>query len=390
MDPVLNPFSPGAGTPPPALVGRSPILEKSRIALGRIQAGRSEKSLLLVGLRGVGKTVLLRTIADFAEEAGYQSIFIETPEDQSLPELLLPPLRELLLRLDRMAGLNAIVKRSLRIFRSFLGTVKIGNEHMMLEIDPEIGTADSGDIQADLSSLLIAVAEAARARSSSVALLLDEIQYLQEKEFRALITAIHAVSQKQLPLLVFGAGLPQLVGLAGKAKSYAERLFLFPSVGQLQIEEAKAALQIPVQSQNVEFTNDALEEIASLTQGYPYFLQEWGYELWNYANCSPITLADVKIATPEIFKKLDENFFLVRFDRLTPAEKRYLRAMAELGSGPHRSGDISKLLSTKVQACAPVRNSLIQKGMIFSPSHGDTAFTVPLFDEFMKRTIPKV
>jgi len=364
-------------------------LEKARIALGRIQAGRSEKSLLLVGLRGVGKTVLLRTIADQAQKTGYQSIFIETPEDQSLPELLLPPLRELLLRLDRMAGLNATVKRALRIFRSFLGTVKIGNEHLMLEIDPELGTGDSGDLQADLSSLFIAVAEAAKARNSSVALLLDEIQYLREKEFRALITAIHAVSQKQLPLLVFGAGLPQLVGLAGKAKSYAERLFLFPSVGQLQVEEAKDAMQIPVKSQNVEFTNDALEEIARLTQGYPYFLQEWGYELWNHANCSPITLTDVKIATPGIMKKLDENFFLVRFDRLTPSEKRYLRAMAELGPGPHRSGEISRLLSSKVQSCAPVRNSLIQKGMIFSPSHGDTAFTVPLFDEFMKRTIPQ-
>jgi len=388
MNPIQNPFSPGAGTPPPALVGREPLLEKARIALGRIQAGRSEKSLLLVGLRGVGKTVLLRTIADHAEQSGYQTIFIETPEDQSLPELLLPPLREVLFRLDRMSGLNQKVKRALRVFRSFIGTVKVGNEHLTLEIDPEVGTGDSGDLQADLSSLLVAVAEAARARNSAVALILDEVQYLSEKEFRALITAIHAVSQKQLPLLLFGAGLPQLVGLAGKAKSYAERLFLFPNVGPLPACEAKEAVQAPVQSQRVEFTPEALDEITSLTQGYPYFLQEWGYELWNHAEGSPITLQDVNAATPGIIQKLDENFFRVRFDRLTPSEKRYLRAMAELGAGPHRSGDIALLLGNKVQACAPVRNSLIRKGMIFSPAHGDTAFTVPLFDQFMKRAMP--
>ncbi len=388
MDPIQNPFSPGAGTPPPALVGREALLEKARIALGRIQAGRSEKSLLLVGLRGVGKTVLLRTIAEQAERSGYQTLFIETPEDQSLPELLLPPLREVLLRLDRMAGLNKQVKRALRIFRSFIGTVKIGNEHLTLEIDPELGTGDSGDLQSDLSALFLAVAEAAEARNSAVALILDEIQYLSEKEFRALITAIHAVSQKQLPLLLFGAGLPQLVGLAGKAKSYAERLFLFPNVGPLPTDEAKEALQIPVQSQGVEFETKALEEIASLTQGYPYFLQEWGYELWNQTAKSPITQSDVKKATPGILKKLDENFFRVRFDRLTPSEKRYLRAMAELGPGPHRSGDVAAFLAIKVQACAPVRNSLINKGMVFSPAHGDTAFTVPLFDEFLKRALP--
>jgi len=388
MDSILNPFSPGAGTPPPALVGRRLLLEKARVAMGRIHAGRSEKSLLLVGLRGVGKTVLLRTISEEAEQNGYLTIFIETPEDRSLPELLLPPLREILLRLDRMAGLNEKVKRALRVFRSFIGTVKIGNENLSMEIDPEIGTGDSGDLQADLSSLFLAVAEAAHARGTAVALLLDEMQYLSEAEFRALITAIHTVAQKQRPLLLFGAGLPQLVGLAGKAKSYAERLFLFPEIGPLPLLEAKEALQSPMLGQGVEFSPEALDAIASLTQGYPYFLQEWGYELWNHAQSSPVPLRDVRDATPGIIKKLDENFFRVRFDRLTPSEKRYLRAMAGLGGGPHRSGDISQALGNKVQTSAPVRNSLIKKGMIFSPAHGDTAFTVPLFDEFLKRAMP--
>jgi hypothetical protein len=387
MNIVLNPFSPGAGTPPPALVGRQELLEKARVAVERVRALRSEKSLLLVGLRGVGKTVLLRTIADTAEELRCQVIFIETPEDQSLPELLAPPLREALLRLDAMAGLNEKVKRALRVFRSFLGTIKMGNEHICMEIDPEFGTGDSGNLQADLSVLFLAVAEAAKARGAALVLILDELQYLREQEFRALITALHAVGQKQLPLLVFGAGLPQLVGLAGKAKSYAERLFLFPAVGPLGLGEATDALQRPVKTQNVEFTEGALRLIFELTRGYPYFLQEWGYELWNFAQSSPITEENVAAATPGIIRKLDENFFRVRFDRLTPSEKKYLRAMAELGDGPHRSGDLAAVLKAPVQSVAPVRSSLIRKGMTYSPAHGDIDFTVPLFAGFMRRVM---
>ena len=386
MNVVLNPFSPGAGTPPPALVGRQELLEKAHVAVQRVRALRSEKSLLLVGLRGVGKTVLLRTIADAAEELKCQVIFIETPEDQSLPELLAPPLREALLKLDRMADLNEKVKRALRVFRSFLGTIKLGNEYLSMEIDPELGTGDSGNLQADLSALLVAVAEAAKARGT--AMVLDEMQYLGEQEFRALITALHAVGQRQLPLVLFGAGLPQLVGLAGKAKSYAERLFLFPALGPLVASEAADALQRPVKTQSVEFTEEALALIFEVTQGYPYFLQEWGYELWNFAERSPITKKDVERATPGIIRKLDENFFRVRFDRLTPSEKKYLRAMAELGAGPHRSGDVAAALKAAVQSVAPVRSSLIRKGMIFSPAHGDIDFTVPLFDAFMRRAMP--
>ena len=387
MNIVLNPFSPGAGTPPPALVGREELLEKARVAVERVRALRSEKSLLLVGLRGVGKTVLLRTIADTAEELRCQVVFIETPEDQSLPELLAPPLREALLRLDAMAGLNEKVKRALRVFRSFLGTIKVGKEHISLEIDPEFGTGDSGNLQADLSALFLAVAEAAKARGTALVLILDELQYLREHEFRALITALHAVGQKQLPLVVFGAGLPQLVGLAGKAKSYAERLFLFPAVGPLGLAEATDALQRPVKTQNVEFTEGALRLIFELTRGYPYFLQEWGYELWNFAQSSPITEENVTAATPGIIRKLDENFFRVRFDRLTPSEKKYLRAMAELGDGPHRSGDLAAVLKAPVQSVAPVRSSLIRKGMTYSPAHGDIDFTVPLFAGFMRRAM---
>lgn len=387
MDPIQNPFSPGAGTPPPALVGRQSILDQAKIALSRIKAGRSEKSFLLVGLRGVGKTVLLRTIYDEALNLGYHACFIEAPEKKTLSELIIPPLREILFKLDRMENLNRAVKRALRVFRSFIGPVKVGE--VVLNVEPETGTADSGDLQSDLTALLTAVAEAAASRNTAIALIIDEIQYITEDEFGALIMAIHAVGQKQLPFILIGAGLPQLVGLAGKAKSYAERLFNYPRIGPLSDKDAEDALAVPVRQQGVVFAAGAIRDILKTTQGYPYFLQEWGYETWNLAGKSPILPEDVAAATPNIIKKLDENFFRVRFDRLTPGEKNYLRAMAELGSRPaYRSSDIAGVLGIKVQSGAPVRSALIKKGMIYSPSHGDTAFTVPLFAEFMKRIMP--
>ena len=339
----------------------------------------------------MGKTVLLRTISDKAQELAYHSIFIETPEDAPLAELLVPPLRNLLLKLDRMEGFSEVVKKGLRVLRSYLGTVKVGNDDLTLSlgVDPEVGSADSGNLDYDLPNLFIAVAEAAKARNTAVALIIDEMQYLEEKEFGALITAIHHVGQKQLPLILIGAGLPQLVGLAGRAKSYAERLFDFPKIGPLSDEDAAKALRQPVNEQGVDFTPEAINQIVTTTSGYPYFLQEWGYEVWNFSKRSPITIDDIKTVTPRVIGKLDDNFFRVRFDRLTPAEKRYLRAMAELGPGPHRSGDITNILKVKVQSGAPVRSGLIQKGMIYSPAHGDTAFTVPLFNEFMRRVVPE-
>ena len=390
MNPLTNPFSPGAGSPPPELAGRNTTLERVKIALNRIKNGRSEKSLMLVGLRGVGKTVLLNKVREMSEELNYKTMFIETYEGKTLAELLLPSLRQLLYSLDRMEKVSEKVKRGFRILRSFFNGIKIKVQDLefSLDVDPETGTADSGDLESDLPSLFEAIAEAAADKKTAVAIIIDEIQYLTETELSALIMAVHRISQRSLPLLLVGAGLPQLVGLSGKSKSYAERLFDFPVVGPLNIQDAMNALQEPVKEQNVEFTTDALTEIVNKTQGYPYFIQEWGYHAWNIAKISPIGVGDIHQATLESIKRLDEIFFRVRFDRLTPREKEYLRALAGLGSGDHRSGDISEKMGVKVQSIAPIRNSLIKKGMIFSPAHGDTEFTVPLFDEFMKRIMP--
>lgn len=390
MDPLTNPFSPGAGNQPPELAGRSELLYKVEVLLARVKAGRSEQSMFMVGLRGVGKTVLLNRVREMAEEQGYQALLIEAHESKSLPLLLLPPLRQVLFALDRMQNISQKVKRGLRVLRSFIGGVKLkmGDAEFGLDIDPETGSADSGDLEADLAELFVAVGEAAADRGKAVAIIVDELQYMTEVEMSALIMAIHRVNQRNLPLVLIGAGLPQLVGLAGKSKSYAERLFIYPEVGALSLQDASLALQGPVSTQGVAFTTEALAEIFRVTQGYPYFLQEWGYQSWNMAQQSPIDLPLIKRTTIASTIRLDQSFFRVRFDRLTPREKDYLSALAEMGAGNQRSGGVAERLGVKVQTIAPLRSSLIKKGMIYSPAHGDTAFTVPMFDDFMLRTMP--
>jgi len=392
MDEIQNPFSPGAGAPPPELVGRDPILEEARILLGRVKRKRPEKSMLLTGLRGVGKTVLLNEIERMAAKEEYRTISIEAHENKALGPLIAPHLWKLLFELNRIAGLGNRVKRGLSVLRSFIGALKVtvNDVTIGLDIDPERGSADSGDLEIDLPNLFVAIAEAAEERGSAIAILIDEIQYFNQKELGALIMAMHKIQQRQLPLVLIGAGLPILPGLAGESKSYAERLFNFPNIGALSETDASFALQEPAQAQGVTFEQSALDEIFRLTKGYPYFLQEWGYQTWNYAKGTPITLNMVRIATNRVIERLDKNFFRVRFDRLIPSEKAFLRAMAKLGNGSYLMGDVANILNVKITSLGPLRAKLIKKGMIYSPAHGEIAFTVPLFDEFMIRAIPNL
>lgn len=391
MDRIMNPFSPGAGAPPPELAGRDAILEQSQVLFGRIKARRPEKSMLMTGLRGVGKTVLLNAMERMAVTEGYRTIFIEAHEDKSLALLLIPQLRRLLFELNRLAGAGDKVRRGLAVLKSFISGIRVSVEgyEFGLDIDSEQGAADSGDLEIDMPQLFLAVAEAADERRTPVAILIDEIQYLRPAELSALIMAMHKMQQQQLPLVLVGAGLPILPGLAGESKSYAERLFSFPDIGPLSETESVLAIKEPIESASETIEDAAIQEIFRLTKGYPYFLQEWGYQAWNQAERSPITAAIVHETTGLVERRLDENFFRVRFNRLTPREKTYLRAMAELGAGPCRTAEIAETLKVKVNTVGPVRANLIKKGMIYSPSHGDMAFTVPLFNEFMKRAIPE-
>ncbi len=390
MDPIRNPYAPGAGTPPPELAGRDELRETVRIALARVRLGRPTKSILMVGLRGVGKTVLLDRMREDAELSGIQTVFVEAPENRSLPAILAPQLRQALLRLSRNDRARDLAQRALRGLAGFATALKVKYQDIEvgLDFEPELGLADNGDLQQDLLALLEAIGSAAKEAGTVLTLFVDELQYVEEDELAALITSLHRAAQRRLPVVVVGAGLPQLRGRTGRAKSYAERLFDFSEVGPLAPEAARRAIAKPAEAEGVTITDDALERIIDVTHGYPYFLQEWGKHAWEAAGASPIALDDVERASDLAIAALDESFFRVRFDRLTPSEKRYLRAMAELGPGPHRSGDIANMLGREVTSLGPTRAQLIAKGMVWSPSHGDTAFTVPLFDEFMCRIMP--
>ena len=389
MDPVRNPFAPGAGTQPPELSGRDDVIEKARVALERVRMGRPAKSVMLVGLRGVGKTVLLDRIRSNAEAEGLATIRIEAPENRSLPALLVPQLRVVLLQLSRHAKTKDVAIRGLRALTGFARALKVkyGDIEVGLDYEPEPGLADNGDLDQDLLALLEVVGVAAKAADTVLVMFIDELQYVDEDQLGALIMALHRCAQLSLPITLIGAGLPQLPGQMGRAKSYAERLFDFPVIGPLPYDAASEAIRKPVESEYVTIDEAAIDAIVAVTHGYPYFLQQWGKFAWDTADESPITVEDVKVATVAAVASLDESFFRVRFDRLSPSERRYLRAMAELGPGPHRSGDIAIELDRKVTALAPVRAKLITKGMVWSPGHGDTAFSVPLFDEFMRRVI---
>ena len=346
---------------------------------------------MMVGLRGVGKTVLLDTIREYAESNGAYALRIEAPENRSLPSILAPQLRTTLLRLSNKESAKDMAHRALRGLAGFAKSLKVKYQDIEvgLDFDPEPGLADNGDLETDLQDLLESVGMAAKADESCVAIFVDELQYVKEDELAALIIALHRLSQRRLPVVMIGAGLPHVRGRMGKAKSYAERLFDFPEIGALSEGDAKRAIAKPAEDEGVEIEPDALDAIISRTQGYPYFLQEWGKHSWDVAKNSPITGPDVETASRLATASLDESFFLVRFDRLTPLEKIYLRTMAQLGAGPHRSGDIAETMGRDVTSIGPTRSQLINKGMIWSPSYGDTAFTVPMFDEFILRIMPK-
>ncbi len=385
MDPVRNPFAPGAGSQPPELAGRDEIISDAGIALQRLLLGKHEKSQILLGLRGTGKTVLLNKIERLAENHGHLTSFIEAPDDKRLVELLYPRIQQVLRKLSMIESAKATAYVAMRALRAFAGAFKITAGDVSLSVDPETGTADSGILEYDLCDLFISVGEAAQSAGKAWTLLIDEVQYLSEEELAALIVAIHRANQKTLPIIFFGAGLPQVAALSGEAKSYAERLFNYPPVDALDDKSAIAAIRQPIKDGGESISNDALQLIVVQTQGYPYFLQEWGYQAWNNAEASPISVHDVELATSAALRRLDEGFFRVRYDRLTPKERQYVSAMASLGKDPYRSSDVADVLDESVQSLGPCRAKIIGKGMIYSPAYGDIAFTVPMFEEYLKR-----
>lgn len=389
MDEIANPYAPGAGNPPPELAGRAEIVRKLEVALKRCAQGRPAQYPILVGLRGVGKTVLLVKALQIAEVERFVRIDIEAHEGKTLAELLLPGVRKALIEMSILENARDRAQRGLRILKSFLAGVKFSFQGMEFGIDAELGVADSGDLEADLPDLLCALGEAAAGAKRPVLITIDELQYLSGAELSALIMAMHKVSQRSLPIAFIGAGLPQLLGMAGNSKSYAERLFVYLTIGALSDEDAIQAIEHPARLSKAQFERAATLKIMQVTGCYPYFLQQWAHDAWNHATGATIHEADVDAATGRSIRTLDQSFFKVRFDRCTPSEKKYMRALASLGPGHHRSSDVAEALGVKVTSVAPTRNTLIRKGMIYSPSYGDMTFTVPMFDEFMRRAMPE-
>ena len=388
MDPLTNPYTPGAGFHPPELAGREQILANAELAIKRNAIGRPTRSVMFIGLRGVGKTVLLKEIQSIATIENTITNFFEINSKYPLAKEIIRVLQSTLLNLDRTNGVRKTVKRGLRVLKSFVSTVKIkyNDVELSVDIDKEPGTADSGNLAVDMTDVFLAVGEAAKECGSSIVIFIDEIQKTEPSDFEALISAIHQINQNILPLMVIGAGLPNTLRKSAEIKSYVERLFEFPEIGSLSCSDAKLALTRPAEKAGVKFNENAVETIVEKTKGYPYFIQEWGYQSWNVAEKSPITINDIKLAGIESTKRLDNNFFKVRYVQLTRLQQKYLKAMAKLGQENIKTGDVANILNQNSSSLSPIRRTLINNGMIYSTKYGYISFSVPLFDEHLNRT----
>lgn len=391
MDPHLNPYTPNAGARPPLLVGRHDQLASFELLLARLEDGRAEQSMIITGLRGVGKTVLLGEFRDRAEAARWAVVELEISkhDDASFRQLLAREARRALYSLSPSRRWGSRAKRAARTLKSFTLTLAPdGALSGSLDVEALEGFADSGMLDADIADLFVALGEAAREAGTGVVFLFDEIQFLTRGQLEAVIAALHRTVQRSLPITLVAAGLPQIPELAGEAKSYAERLFKFPHIGGLDAEDARDALRRPALEAGAGFEDEALDHVVDFAQGYPYFLQEYGRAVWDVADGEAIDLGEAIETQGLVEEQLDSSFFRVRLDRTTELERAYLRAMAELGAEPQAAGDVAELLDRTSQQCGPTRARLIDKGLLYTPTYGYAAFTVPQFDRFLKRRIP--
>lgn len=384
MDQFQNPYRPGAGTKPAVIAGRIAEIEKAEVLLRTVLAGAPQRSLMLYGLRGVGKTVLLNEMERMAEDLGYLSEHLEMSENDDFRRVIAKSIRKVLLRIDKFENLKSKCLNALGVLKAFTLVIPDGPE-LKIDVDAVTGIGDAGDLDTDLVDLFVSLGEGAQESGRTICFLIDEVQYLSEEAVGGLIASSHRIAQKSLPIVFICAGLPQIAALSGDAKSYAERLFEFVPIGQLREGSDTEALVEPAGQRGVTYTDEALATLLHEAKGYPYFIQEFGKHAWNIAQTSPITEDDAINASISATEALDDSFFKVRMDRATTAERDFMKAMSSLGEGPYRTAEVAAALGKQVSSIGPVRATLIKKGFVYSPEHGQVAFTVPLFDEYIRR-----
>ena len=380
-----NPYRPGAGMSPAYLAGRDNTINEAQNILQAINYGYSSRSVVYYGLRGVGKTVLLNYIENLADEMDLPSEYMEIAErDRSFQYQMALHIYKLINRLSLLKNIESHIKKALSILKAF--TIKYGCDDISIEVNPANGISDTGNLANDMTELFLALGVIAQKQNKGVVLFIDEIQYIKDSEFEALMEAIHRTNQKNYPIVIFSAGLPKIAKVAGDVKSYAERLFDFIEIDSLNNEEAKLALIEPAKRFQINYTDDAVNKIIEITQGYPYFLQEYGKWVWECKKEESII--DIKIvnkAYDKFEQSLDKAFFKVRHDRATAREIEFMTAMVACEKLPSSTKEIANIMGESIQAISPLRAQLIHKGFIYAAKRGEVDFTVPQFDKYLKR-----
>ena len=386
MDRIRNPFTPGAGYLPPELAGRNQVIEDGQVVALRTKLHRAERGLMLIGPRGVGKTVLLKCLSEHARENGIIPVISEIRNDKSDLEDLAQKLKEALYTLDFKCKVKSYIQEAFSVLGNFVRKFSLNIGDVGVSVELHRGLGESGNMELDLSQVLLSSARAAKAASTAIGLYIDELQNLDEEAMRGIIVALHRSAQELLPLYMIGSGLPTIRTLVGKSKTYAERMFVYETIGALDEDASWAALVKPFEDNGVSVEDAAFSEMFKASAGYPFFLQECGYQVWQHAKRSPIAVDDVVAILPQVMESLDRSFFEVRFDRVSAVEKRFLMAMAQGESEkPQSIVDIAERMGRSANSLSMMRRSLIKKGMIFSPSIGMVAYTVPMFGAYMMR-----
>ena len=386
MDRIKNPFTPGAGYLPPQLAGRNQVIEDGEVVALRTKLQRAERGLMLIGPRGVGKTVLLKCLSEHARENGIVPVISEIRNDKSDLEELAQKLKEALYTLDFRCKVKSCIQEAFSVLGSFVKRYALNIGEIGVSVELRRGVGESGNMELDLSQVLLACARAAKASSTAIGLYIDELQNLDEEVMRGIIVALHRSAQELLPLYLIGSGLPTIRSLIGKSKTYAERMFVYEEIGALDEDASWAAIVKPFEDNGVSVEDSAFVEMYKASAGYPFFLQECGYQVWQHAERSPIRVDDVLAILPQVVENLDKSFFTVRFDRVSVVEKKFLMAMAYgEPEKPQSLVDIAKRMGRTPNSLSMLRRSLIKKGMIYSPSLGMVAYTVPMFGAYMRR-----